>query len=90
LKNRTLPSILQKWSFSLSFSLYIFIVLSRSALMPNALAHQTSTTTIDADMPSLSQASTTTNSITTCHHHSGTTSMPTRATHGCKQPISAT
>ena len=39
-KNQTLPSLLQKFSFSLLFFHPIFVILSNSALLPISLAHQ--------------------------------------------------
>ena len=40
LKNRCFPSTLQKWSFSLSFLVFIFIVVSSSAPTPDLHHHQ--------------------------------------------------
>ena len=65
LKNWTLPLLLQKWSFSLSFSHPIFVSLSNSTPMCNLLQWPPPSMMMPSPSPLYHHH----NSVTTCCHH---------------------
>jgi hypothetical protein len=90
LKNRTLPSLVQKCSLSLSFSRFIFVIISNSTATPVIINITTPLPHLyhrprrvhDATIPSLPRPSTTTTTPSP-----PTTPTPARAASGRKQPF---